>query len=62
MTRNLRDQNTLICALVYQVSEGLVGHGEDMWLSLFSPSPPVHVDVVSRVDGQRTVGVHGDQE
>ena len=40
----------------------MVSHGEDMRLGLLPAPPPVHVDVLSRVDGQRAVGVHGDKK
>jgi hypothetical protein len=60
--RNLRDENALVFAFIYEVAKRLVGHGENMRFCLFSTPPPVHIDVLSRVYGKRTIGVYCDQE
>jgi len=59
---NSRHENALILALVDQVPEGLICHGEDVRFRLLSTSSPVHVDVLSRVYGERTVRIYCDQE
>jgi hypothetical protein len=59
---NLRDENALVFAFVYEVAECLVCHGEDMRFRLLPTPPPVHVNVLSRVYGKRAVGIYCDQE
>ena len=59
---HLRYENTLVGALIDQIPEGLVSHGEDVGFCLFTATPAVHVDILPCVDGKRAVGVDGDQE
>jgi hypothetical protein len=59
---NSRHENALVGALLDEVPERVVCHGEDVRLGLLSAPAAVHVDVFPRVDGQRAVRVHGDQE
>ena len=58
----LRHEYALVGAFIDKIPKGFVGHGKDMGLGLFSTSPSIHVDVVSRIDWQRAVRVDGDQE
>jgi hypothetical protein len=59
---NLRDENALVFAFIYEVAERLVCHGENMWFCLLPTPSPVHIDVLSRIYGKRTVGIYCDQE
>jgi hypothetical protein len=60
--QNLRDENALVFAFIYEIAECLVCHGKDMRFRLFPTPPPVHVDVFSRVDGKRAVWIYSNQK
>lgn len=59
---NVRYQNTLIFALLYQVSKRTICHCVYVGLGVFPTSPFVHLHGFIGVDRKRTIRIYCDQE